>query len=62
MRAHPAGPRHGEILAPAGAPPLPVDAEALHELAPSVWPLTARRGSGDDLAARAVTVAGVELA
>jgi diaminopimelate decarboxylase len=61
VRAHPAGPRHGEILAPAGAPPLPADAEALHELAPAVWPLTARRGAGDDLAARAVTVAGVDV-
>jgi diaminopimelate decarboxylase len=61
VRAHPAGPRHGEILAPAGAPPLPVDSEALHALAPSVWPLTAKRLPGDDLAARALTVAGVDV-
>ncbi|HET7900839.1 MAG TPA: diaminopimelate decarboxylase [Candidatus Nanopelagicales bacterium] len=61
MRAHPAGPRHGEILAPAGAPPAPTDSEALHALAPSVWPLTAVRLPDDGLAARAVTVAGVDV-
>ena len=61
MRAHPAGPRHGEILAPAGAPPLPADAEALHELSPAVWPLTARRAAGEGLQARAVTVAGLDV-
>ncbi|MFN8159201.1 MAG: diaminopimelate decarboxylase [Candidatus Nanopelagicales bacterium] len=61
MRAHPAGPRHGEILAPAGAPPLPTDSEALHELSTAVWPLTARRADADGLAARAVTVAGVDV-
>ena len=61
MRAHPAGPRHGEILAPAGAPPLPVDAEALHDLDPGVWPLTARRSTGEGLTQRAVSVAGVDV-
>src|SRR6476619_1517266 len=40
-RAHPAGPRHGELLAahPAGGPP--TDLNALH---PIVWPRNARRG------------------
>ena len=61
MRAHPAGPRHGEILAPAGAPPVPVDAEALHDLDSGVWPLTARRPVADGLAARAVSVGGIDV-
>jgi diaminopimelate decarboxylase len=61
VRAHPAGPRHGEILAPAGAPPAPVDAEALHDLDPRVWPLTARRSSGEGLTQRALSVAGVDV-
>ena len=46
MRAHPAGPRHGEVLAPAGAPPAPADAAALAALSPAVWPATARRAEG----------------
>ena len=54
MRAHPAGPRHGEILAPAGAPPLPADAEALHALDPHVWPRNAARADGDGLQQRAM--------
>jgi diaminopimelate decarboxylase len=61
MRAHPAGPRHGEILVPAGAPPIPADTEALHALVPSVWPSGARRGDGADLTARSVTIAGVDV-
>ena len=61
MRAHPAGPRHGEILAPAGAPPLPADAEALHALTPGVWPSGARRSDEGGLAARSVTIAGVDV-
>jgi len=61
VRAHPAGPRHGEILAPAGAPPPPVDAEALHALAPAVWPAGARRSDDGGLFARAVSIAGVDV-
>ncbi len=61
MRAHPAGPRHGEILAPAGAPPVPVDVEALHALDPWVWPSGAHRGSGGELRQRAVSIAGVDV-
>jgi len=61
VRAHPAGPRHGEILAPAGAPPPPVDAEALHALAPAVWPAGARRSDDGGLSARAVSIAGVDV-
>ncbi len=61
MRAHPAGPRHGEILAPSGAPPLPADTESLHRLSPVVWPSTAARSDGADLTARSVSIAGVDV-
>jgi len=61
VRAHPAGPRHGEILAPAGAPPLPADSEALHALTPGVWPIGAQRPDEGGLAARSVTIAGVDV-
>ena len=61
MRAHPAGPRHGEILAPAGAPPLPADAEALNALAPGVWPTGARRSDAGGLVPRSVSIAGVDV-
>ena len=43
MRAHPAGPRHGEVLANQAVPTQPVDAVALAELPPAVWPLTIER-------------------
>ena len=61
MRAHPAGPRFGEILAPAGAPAAPVDVEAMHALDPVVWPSTAVRSTGDALEQRAVTIAGIDV-
>ena len=61
MRAHPAGPRHGELVAPVGAPAVPVDAEALHELAAGVWPRNATRADGADLTQRSVRVAGVDV-
>jgi diaminopimelate decarboxylase len=61
MRAHPAGPRHGEIMAPGGAPPLPADAESLHALDPQVWPRTATRATGDALQQRAITIAGLDV-
>ena len=61
MRAHPAGPRHGEILAPAGAPPPPADAEALHALTEGVWPIGARRSDGGGLTPRSVSIAGVDV-
>jgi diaminopimelate decarboxylase len=61
MRAHPAGPRHGEILAPAGAPPVPLDAEELHALNPVVWPSGATRAEGEALTGRAITLAGLDV-
>ncbi len=61
MRAHPAGPRHGEILAPAGAPPLPEGTEAMHSLGETVWPTGAMRSGGTDLSQRSVSIAGVDV-
>lgn len=45
MRAHPAGPRHGDVIAPAGAPICPDDVNAI---SPAIWPRTSgRRASGE---------------
>ena len=40
MRAHPAGPRHGDVVAPAGVPRQPQD--GAQGLDPDLWPMTAR--------------------
>ncbi len=61
MRAHPAGPRHGEILASAAAPPLPADSEALHALDAHVWPAGATRSDGTGLTQRAISIAGADV-
>ncbi len=42
MRAHPAGPRHGDVVTHPGLPPQPTGDSA--DLAPAVWPRTAMRG------------------
>ena len=41
--AHPAGPRHADVLPEAHAGPAPEDVNALD---PAIWPLTARRADG----------------
>src|SRR5262249_4757537 len=41
--AHPAGPRHADVLPPDHPPPPPADVNVLD---PAIWPLTARRRSG----------------
>ncbi len=57
MRAHPAGPRHADVLArPSTAGPCPTGPTELNALHPAVWPRGARRG--DD---GAVRLAGVEV-
>ena len=57
MRAHPAGPRHADVLARAStAGPRPAGGDELHMLDAAVWPRGAYRG--DD---GAVWLAGVEV-
>jgi len=41
--AHPAGPRHADVLPPGHPPPRPADLNALD---PAIWPRTARREAG----------------
>src|SRR5580704_2630845 len=41
--AHPAGPRHADVLPPDHPPPLPKDVNALD---PAIWPRTAHRADG----------------
>ena len=50
--AHPAGPRHADVLPPGRLPPLPADLNALD---PVIWPRTARRSGG------AMVLAGVDV-
>jgi diaminopimelate decarboxylase len=50
--AHPAGPRHAEVLPPDHPPPPPRDVNALD---PAIWPRTARRAGG------ALVVGGVDV-
>jgi diaminopimelate decarboxylase len=61
MRAHPAGPRHGDMVSALGAPAAPADSESLHELSTVVWPINVARGSGDNLAQRSLEVAGLDV-
>jgi diaminopimelate decarboxylase len=52
MRAHPAGPRHADVL-PADHPPAPP--ADLNALAPGIWPRGARRADG------VLTLAGIDV-
>lgn len=45
MRAHPAGPRHADVLVPANTASARPDVERVDELCPRVWPRNARRGA-----------------
>jgi diaminopimelate decarboxylase len=47
MRAHPAGPRHGDVNHPAGAPPRPSLPSDVSNLDPAIWPVTAARNPDD---------------
>ena len=44
MPAHPAGPRHGDVIDVHGAPSRPVTSSELFDLDPAVWPSGAARG------------------
>ena len=50
--AHPAGPRHAEVLPPDHPPPPPRDVNALD---PAIWPRSARRAGG------ALVLGGVDV-
>ncbi|RKT57295.1 diaminopimelate decarboxylase [Saccharothrix australiensis] len=57
MRAHPAGPRHADVLVPSNtAGQRPTTPEALDALHPRVWPRNAARGEDG-----AVALAGVDV-
>ncbi|MEI2728457.1 MAG: hypothetical protein V9E85_05055 [Candidatus Nanopelagicales bacterium] len=57
MRAHPAGPRHGDVSHPAGAPPQPQSTGTSLELDPAIWPQTATR----DARSGAITLGGCDV-
>ena len=61
MRAHPAGPRHGDLVSVLSAPVPPADAESLHELSAGVWPISVTRATGDGLAQRSLVVGEVDV-
>ena len=61
MRAHPAGPRHGDMVSALGTPSAPADAASMHELAPSVWSQNVTRSPGDNLSQQAITIAGLDV-
>jgi diaminopimelate decarboxylase len=50
--AHPAGPRHADVLPPEHPPAPPADLNALH---PRIWPRTARRAGG------VLTIGGMDV-
>ena len=58
--AHPAGPRHGDVL-PADHPPTPPD--DLNQLDPAIWPRGARRAGGapGDGAGGVLTLGGIDV-
>ncbi len=55
MRAHPAGPMHGDVLPPAHTPEV-VDQAAMTRIDSRVWPATARRDSSGTLAVGGLSV------
>lgn len=55
MRAHPAGPRHGEVMAQTGVPKAP-SLQELNSLAENIWPRSAERNTKG-----AIEIGGVPL-
>ncbi|EKF22895.1 diaminopimelate decarboxylase [Mycolicibacterium hassiacum DSM 44199] len=60
MIAHPAGPRHAEEIPHGGAPPRPLTAAEVMQLAPNVWPRNVVRG--DDGVVRVAGVSVLDIA
>ncbi|MER5391915.1 diaminopimelate decarboxylase, partial [Saccharopolyspora sp. NPDC002686] len=57
MRAHPAGPRHADVVLPGNtAGPVPATAEDVDHLHPQVWPRNSERGTDG-----ALRVAGIDV-
>jgi len=59
MRAHPAGPMHGEFTMPVEVPMLP-DSAAMARIDPQIWPATARRDARGALIVGGVSVNELE--
>ncbi|MEI6623342.1 MAG: diaminopimelate decarboxylase [Actinomycetes bacterium] len=57
MRAHPAGPRHGEYSHEAGAPNKPTATSEALALDPDIWPISARR----DQSSGALQIGGADV-
>lgn len=57
MRAHPAGPRHEDVVGGPEAPPRPGSAAELNALDPTIWPETAAR----DARSGALVVGGCDI-
>lgn len=49
MPAHPAGPRHSDVIEPHGAPPKPTDATVAALLDPAIWPTGTTRGQDGEM-------------
>lgn len=58
MRAHPAGPRHGEVITQSGVPSAPSPGE-LNQLAKKVWPQSARRNDKGEIEIGGVSVSQI---
>ncbi|MGW1677745.1 diaminopimelate decarboxylase [Saccharopolyspora sp. NPDC002376] len=57
MRAHPAGPRHADVVLPGNtAGPVPATAEDVDQLHPQVWPRNSERGADG-----ALRIAGIDV-
>lgn len=56
MRAHPAGPKHADVLVEHGAGLRPASVEAMNDLAAAVWPASAQRNADG-----ALQIAGIDV-
>jgi diaminopimelate decarboxylase len=58
MRAHPAGPRHGEVISQSGLPPVPT-IESLNTLDAKVWPISSKRNSSGAIEIGGISVSDI---